>query len=127
MLDLTATSAHAKPDGQPVLAITGHTFHDLIGTRQQQDVDLERVFEDAAVYTERVIGPAHLCNVLDEAVRRALAQRGAAHINLPKDTLTLAADRDYPSEHNTRAHTQAQFENARPLPPDSDLQHAADI
>ena len=29
----------AKCDGYPVLAITGHTFHDLIGTHYQQDVD----------------------------------------------------------------------------------------
>src|SRR5207248_5280174 len=28
----------AKCDGQPVLAITGHTFHDLSGTHYQQDV-----------------------------------------------------------------------------------------
>src|SRR5213082_2782979 len=28
----------AKADGQAVLAITGHTFHDLSGTQQQQDV-----------------------------------------------------------------------------------------
>src|SRR5438067_6959932 len=27
----------ATMDGAPVLAITGHTFHDLIGMRQQQD------------------------------------------------------------------------------------------
>src|SRR5438477_1830734 len=36
----------AKFDGQPVLAITGHTFHDLIGTRYQQDVDLDKPFMD---------------------------------------------------------------------------------
>src|ERR1044072_2911124 len=33
----------AKLDGQPVLAITGHHFHDLIDTHAQQDVDLDRV------------------------------------------------------------------------------------
>src|SRR5256714_9685505 len=32
----------AKLDGQPVLAITGHHFHDLIDTHAQQDVDLDR-------------------------------------------------------------------------------------
>ena len=32
----------AKMDNQPVLAITGHTFHDLIGTHYQQDVDLDQ-------------------------------------------------------------------------------------
>src|SRR5438105_9050682 len=29
----------AKMDGQPVLAITGHHFHDLIDPHSQQDVD----------------------------------------------------------------------------------------
>src|SRR4051812_38852279 len=31
----------AKLDGQPVLAITGMPFHDLIGTHSQQDVELD--------------------------------------------------------------------------------------
>src|SRR3954463_10638507 len=47
----------AKLDGQPVLAITGHHFHDLIDTHAQQDVDLDRVFMDVAFYTTRVMGP----------------------------------------------------------------------
>ena len=33
----------AKMDGAPVLAITGHHYHDLIDTHAQQDVDLDRV------------------------------------------------------------------------------------
>ena len=37
----------AKLDGQPVLAITGHHYHDLIDTQAQQDVDLDLVFKDA--------------------------------------------------------------------------------
>ena len=40
----------AKLDSQPVLAITGHHFHDLIGTHTQQDVSLDRLFMDVAVY-----------------------------------------------------------------------------
>jgi hypothetical protein len=35
-------------DGQPVLAITDHTFHDLIGTHYQQDVDLDKLYMDVA-------------------------------------------------------------------------------
>ena len=46
----------AKLDGQPVLAITGHHYHDLIDTHAQQDVDLDRVFADVAVYNTRVMG-----------------------------------------------------------------------
>src|SRR5712672_3543913 len=46
----------AKLDGQPVLAITGHAFHDLIDTRTQQDVDLDRLFSDVAIYNTRIMG-----------------------------------------------------------------------
>src|ERR1700743_2283310 len=46
----------AKCDGQPVLAITGHTFHDLIGTHYQQDVDLDKLFMDVTVYNQSIMG-----------------------------------------------------------------------
>jgi len=72
----------AKFDGQPVLAITGHTFHDLIGTHYQQDVDLDKLFMDVAVYSERVMGPAHVDNVVDEAIKTAIARRAVAHITI---------------------------------------------
>src|SRR5438552_14571589 len=53
----------AKLDGQPVLALTGLPFHDLIGTHAQQDVELDKVFADVAVYNQRVMGPSHVENV----------------------------------------------------------------
>src|SRR5256885_14358146 len=59
----------AKYDGQPVLAITGHTFHDLVGTQYQQDVDLVKVFMDVAAYNEQVAGPNHLINIRSEERR----------------------------------------------------------
>src|SRR5438128_8254367 len=59
----------AKLDGQPVLAITGHHFHDLIETYAQQDVDLDHVFADVALYSTRVMGPAHAQNVTELACR----------------------------------------------------------
>src|SRR5437773_8520254 len=40
----------AKMDGAPVLAITGHHYHDLIVTHSQQDVDLTPVSADVAAY-----------------------------------------------------------------------------
>src|ERR1700722_11328728 len=75
----------AKCDGGPVLAITGHTFHDLIGTHYQQDVDLVKVFMDVAVYNERITGPAHVQNAVDQAIRTAMARRNVAHLCIPKD------------------------------------------
>src|SRR5215207_267841 len=44
----------AKMDGQPVLAVTGHHFHDLIDTHAQQDVSLDRLFMDVAGYNTRI-------------------------------------------------------------------------
>ena len=55
----------AAMDNQPVLAITGHTFHDMIGTHYQQDVDLDKLFMDVTVYNERVMGPAVIEAVVD--------------------------------------------------------------
>src|ERR1700716_334032 len=59
----------AKMDGQPVLALTGLQFHDLIGTYTQQDVALDKLFVDVATYNERVMGANHVENVADLAVR----------------------------------------------------------
>ena len=75
----------AKMDGQPVLAITGHHYHDLIDTFAQQDVNLDRLFADVAVYNTRVMGVAHVENVANLACRAALAYRGVAHLNFPVD------------------------------------------
>src|SRR5262250_1515662 len=45
----------AAMDGQPVLAITGLQYHDLIGTHTQQDVALDRLCSDVAKYNQRVM------------------------------------------------------------------------
>ena len=61
------------------------TFHDLIGTHYQQDVDLNKLFMDVAAYSQRVMGPAHVVNIVDQAIRTALAWRTVSHITIPKD------------------------------------------
>src|ERR1700739_250192 len=63
----------AKLDGAPVLAITGLQFHDLLGTHTQQDVALDKLFMDVAIYNERVMGKAHVENVAELACRFALS------------------------------------------------------
>src|SRR5580765_7967540 len=75
----------AKLDGQPVLALTGMPYHDLIGTHTQQDVELDRLFLDVAKYSARIMGPSHVENVADLACRTALAYRGVAHLSVPLD------------------------------------------
>src|ERR1051325_11724332 len=115
----------AKFDGQPVLAITGHTFHDLIGTHYQQDVDLDRLFSDVAAYSERVTGPAHVVNALDQAIRTAMSQRTVAHINIPKDVQDW--DKEQRSSSNIADHSGSIFTDAHPQPTGSELEAAAEI
>ena len=94
----------AKLDGQPVLAITGLAFHDLIGTRTQQDVALDRTFMDVAQYNERIMGVAHVENVADQACRTALAYRGVSHLAFPVD-LQEATAQSGRSKGNVSHHT----------------------
>jgi pyruvate dehydrogenase (quinone)/pyruvate oxidase len=49
-------------------------YHDLIDTHSQQDVDLDRVFMDVALYSTRVMGPTHVENVAHLACRTALSR-----------------------------------------------------
>src|SRR5437667_1433955 len=76
----------AKLDGAPVLAITGQTYHDLIGTQYQQEVDLLSLFKDVAVYNQMVLGAGHVRSLVDAGCRAALSHRGVAHITIPRDS-----------------------------------------
>src|SRR5256885_11877944 len=75
----------AKLDGQPVLALTGMAVHDLIGTLGQQDVELDKLFQDVAVFNQRVMGATHVEALADLACRTAFSYRGVAHITFPLD------------------------------------------
>jgi pyruvate dehydrogenase (quinone) len=114
----------AKCDGQPVLAITGHTFHDLIGTHYQQDVDLDKLFTDVAVYNQRVTGPDHVINVVDEAIKGALTYRTVAHITIPKDVQEWSSESKR-SAANVPAHSADLFAAATPVPSQELLAQAA--
>src|SRR3954454_12525548 len=69
----------AKLDHVPVLAITGLQETAVLGTGYQQEVNLDRLFEDVAEYNLLVDSPAQLPGVVDIAIRTAFARRGVAH------------------------------------------------
>ncbi len=117
----------AKCDQHPVLAITGHTFHDLIGTSYQQDVDLDKLFMDVSVYNERIMGPAHVNVVLDAAIRTAMTRRGVAHITVPKDIQGWTATEKYRSAANVPHHSEGTYTPTWPVPGHAVLERAAAI
>src|SRR6476620_11795688 len=62
----------AKLDHMPVLAITGMQEASILGTAYQQEVHLDRLYEDVAEYNLLVDNPAQLQGVVDIAIRTAL-------------------------------------------------------
>ncbi len=117
----------AKLDTQPVLAITGMAYHDLIDTSTQQDVQLDRLFVDVAKYNARVMGPTHVENVTDLACRTALAYHGVAHITIPTDVQEMTATRKLRSPRNVPDHTSHVWARSARLPSEPDLERAAAI
>ncbi|MEM8852306.1 MAG: thiamine pyrophosphate-dependent enzyme [Pseudomonadota bacterium] len=73
----------AKLDHAPVIAITGQVATEYVGTDYHQEVDLERLFSDVAVYSRTVMTESQLPGVMLEACKAALAAPGVAHISLP--------------------------------------------
>jgi len=116
----------AALDGQPVLAITGMAYHDLIGTYTQQDVALDRLFSDVAKYNQRIMGPSHVENVTHLACRTALAYRGVSHLTFPVDIQEMDAGA-YRSKRNIKHHTSDVYARSARLPAEDELANAAEL
>ena len=117
----------AKLDTQPVIAITGMQFHDLIGTFTQQDVELDKLFMDACVYNERIMSAAHVANVMELACRTALVYHGVAHVTIPVDIQDQSISSDERSKRNKPHHTSEVLARSARLPNEADLRRAADL
>ena len=115
----------AKMDGAPVLALTGQTYHDLMGMRYQQEVNLLGLFEDVAVYNQQINGPKHARGLVDAACRTALSYRGVAHLNCPNDWQELTDEEA--SDGWVRGHTSAAWRPPIVIPQAESLKSAAAI
>lgn len=117
----------AKLDHQPVLAITGLQYHDLVGTYTQQDVELDKVFQDVALYNQRVMGAAHVRNIANLACRTALAHRGVSHITIPVDLQEQGIGADMRAPRNVKGHNTALFAPQLPVPSEAQTRRAVEI
>lgn len=117
----------AKLDHQPVLAITGLQYHDLVGTHTQQDVELDKVFQDVSVFNQRIMGAAHVRNIATLACRTALAHRGVAHVTIPVDLQDQAAGDDMRAPRNVKGHNTALFAPELPVPSEEEMRRAVEI
>jgi pyruvate dehydrogenase (quinone)/pyruvate oxidase len=119
----------AKLDHMPVLAITGMQETSVLGTGYQQEVNLDRLYEDVAVYDQMIYNPAQLPAVVDIAVRTAYARRGVAHLTVPTDIqVAQAGANPYEEVGPARPPATAPVRLAAPgRPSPEDLQRLADV
>jgi pyruvate dehydrogenase (quinone) len=117
----------AKLDGQSVLAITGMQYSDLLHTYTQQDVELDKLFENVCVYNTRVMNAEHVENVAELACRTALAKHGVAHLTIPIDVQDEPCKKKNMSRRNLPGHTSNVWTLSTQIPCENDLQDAARV
>ncbi len=117
----------ARVEQAPLLAVTGMTYHDLIGTSYLQDVNTDYLMNDVAIYNQRIMGPAHVTNVTDYAVRAALSRRGPAHLAFPIDFQAAPADGGARFQRNVPGHTSTTWRPPVRVPQQQDLEAAAHL
>ncbi|WP_221936641.1 thiamine pyrophosphate-dependent enzyme [Skermania sp. ID1734] len=117
----------AKVEQAPILAITGMTYHDLIGTAYLQDINTDYWMNDVALYNQRIMGPQHVHNVVDFACRTALSERGPAHISFPIDYQAAPADSGNRFQRNVPGHTSTSYQPPIRVPQRDLLRRAAEL
>ncbi len=117
----------ARIDQSPVVAITGMTYHDVIGTHYLQDINHDFALSDACVYSQRIMGEAHVLNVVDMAVRSAIGARGPAAIAFPIDIQSGEAVTGDRSIKNVEGHSAVAALDGRRIPPRVRVEQAARI
>jgi pyruvate dehydrogenase (quinone)/pyruvate oxidase len=97
-----------------------------MSTNVQQDVALYKIFGDACVYNELVMGPAHIENVIDLAIKTALARKKPAHITIPVD-IQNADIKVLKSFRNIPKHSKPNIIYDAKLPDNKNLKAAAEL
>jgi pyruvate dehydrogenase (quinone)/pyruvate oxidase len=116
----------ARLEGVPLLAITGMTYHDLIGTHYLQDYDTDHLYANLAAYSQRIMGPEHVVNVVDLACRTALSRRAPAHLAFPIDYQTADAADLMRYKRNVPGHTTTAYKAPVRVPEEVELRRAAE-
>ena len=82
---------------------------------------------DVCVYNARVMGPAHVENVMQLACRTAASRHGVAHVTMPVDMQSLPLKSDARSARNVRDHASMVGGRDIGTPSDAQLRQAAAI
>src|SRR4051794_37069941 len=115
----------AKLDHVPVLAICGQAEATVRGSSYQQELNLDRMFADVAIFVQEAAAPAQVRHLVDRALRIAIAQNGVSALILPKDI----QDAEYEEPKVAHGFTRSGVGYVRPkiVPKSADLQQAANV
>ncbi|WP_326799913.1 thiamine pyrophosphate-requiring protein [Streptomyces sp. NBC_01808] len=116
----------AKLDHVPVVAIVGQTNRSAMGGSYQQEVDLLSLYKDVASdFCEMVTVPEQLPNVLDRAMRTAIARRTVTALIIPADVQDL--DYSAPEHAFKMVPSSLDMSNYAPVPAEPDIERAAEL
>jgi thiamine pyrophosphate-dependent acetolactate synthase large subunit-like protein len=117
----------AKLDHAPVLAITGHTYSDQIGTHFQQEINILSLYSDVADYNQMILGPKHARGLVDIACRSALSTRSVSHLTCPADIQEHTASDEPSSMQMVPGHTSSSWRAPITVPQQETLEAAAEL
>jgi pyruvate dehydrogenase (quinone) len=116
----------AKLDHAPVVAIVGQQKRMSLGGDYQQEVDLNTLFKDVSEYVQVCMEPAQARHLVDRAVRIAQAEHAVCTLIIPNDVQEEKAVEAPPREHGA-VYSGVGYVPPRVIPPDSELDRAAEI
>jgi pyruvate dehydrogenase (quinone) len=116
----------AKLDHAPVVAIVGQQKRMSLGGDYQQEVDLNTLFKDVSEYVQVCMEPAQARHLVDRAVRIAQAEHAVCTLIIPNDVQEEKAVEAPPREHGA-VYSGLGYVPPRVIPPDSELDRAAEI
>ncbi|MCS0589991.1 thiamine pyrophosphate-requiring protein [Massilia norwichensis] len=115
----------AKLDHMPVLAICGQSAQTARGAHYQQEVNLDRLFQDVADYVHEAAVPSQVRHLLDRAMRTILGRNGIGVLVLPND-LQEKPYEDPPRKHGS-VFSGVGYGKPRIVPQEADLRRAAEV
>jgi pyruvate dehydrogenase (quinone) len=115
----------AKMDNQPVVAIVGQQGRVSFGSHTQQELDLERVFQDVAGFVQTVTTPMQAQLVIDKAIRVARAERCPTVVILPADIQSM--EMATPASEHWVSRTGVGHSSTALTPPEDELRRAAGV
>lgn len=117
----------AKLDHQPVVAVIGQQKRMSVGAAFQQEIDPNTLFKDVSSdFVQTCMVPEAARHLVDRACKVALTNRTVATVIVPEDVAGSEAVPSPPREHGA-VFTSVGWTKPRMIPPQSELQKAAEI